>query len=349
MLEIKLLDDKVDYKELRPMEWDLVIDGKNYDIYHVEGYFHTLRYQKGSDAGLDYYCCPYGTPPGIDTLTPYDGPAGGVRWGIHVEESLRYRNKWGDQSWQESWICYILRNGEKFYEIWGREIDYCLAKARIDLIKLQEHPIPFHFRNWKKEVIGRTVFYRDEPAIITSYHEGSVIIEPDGINFFKKPAWSEREDFEWEAESTDGVRVDILDDSIFWHRETWGDKKNRQALREQHEVEEKAALMKKSEYLDVPGGGVYKNNPSIIHPEGVVDGDGGVKREPSIPMTVEDPKIAETTPVDEAIEALENDQVAEQAKKAKKVACKKNQQANRLGEKMKRYKSELENQFNKES
>ena len=221
MLEIKLLDNKIDYDNLKPIGWDLVInDDREYDVYSIHEYYHTIG---GGFGGNDYYCCLVDEKPTKYNLTPYNGHHGGVRWGIHVEDDHHYRNKWNDQSWEQSYTCYITRNGEIFYEIYGRGFSYLLAKAQVALTQIQEHSIPFHFRNWRSDVIGRTIFYRDEPGIITYYHMGGVIIEPDGINFFKRAAWDD--DAEWSEESKDGIRVDILDEHIYWHRETWADKR----------------------------------------------------------------------------------------------------------------------------
>ena len=36
MLEIRMLDDKIDYKNLKPIGWDLVIDGIDYDVYQID-------------------------------------------------------------------------------------------------------------------------------------------------------------------------------------------------------------------------------------------------------------------------------------------------------------------------
>ena len=67
-------------------------------------------------------------------------------------------------------------------------------------------------------MIGRKVWWRSEPAIISSWIDGQacVILEPDGIDNFTKPA-----EFVDDGCMDDGerdIKADIFDKHIWWFR-----------------------------------------------------------------------------------------------------------------------------------
>ena len=224
MSDIKLLTKATQFSELeiRKIDWDLEFDNKPYDIYGITNYCHTIGGKYGNN---DYYCCPTGEKPCYDNLIAFNGNA--PIWGIEYKQKNSYRNKWGGTSVQFRGICTITRNGKAFYSFGARDVEYGLAKAQVLLSEIQEHPIDFHCRNWREEVINREIYYCNQPAIITEvyeYGEGEICVKivPDKkyIEVFSKPPWM-KEDHEleyYEEAYRDGVKDDILSSNIYWYR-----------------------------------------------------------------------------------------------------------------------------------
>ena len=128
---------------------------------------------------------------------------------------------------REGGRCNIFRNGQKFYEVGAREMEYGLAKARHLLMQLQEHPINFWSRKWKKELIDRKIWYHSDPAIIKSIIEdqGCIMVEADTkyIPMFRPAPW------QVDADDTvnplnfydpgEDAKLDYLDPNINWFRD----------------------------------------------------------------------------------------------------------------------------------
>jgi hypothetical protein len=88
-----------------------------------------------------------------------------------------------------------------------------------DLItKLLEHPVynPCN-ANWQEAVVGRKVYYRDQPAVVkrVNWRKGEVTLVADG-GVFRQPGYSDI-DPDPDDDRT-SIRTDFLDDSIFWFR-----------------------------------------------------------------------------------------------------------------------------------
>ena len=225
MSDIKLLTKDTQFSELeiRKIDWDLEFDGNPYDIYAIEGHCHTIGGKYGNN---DYYCCYEGDEPCYDNLVAFNGSA--PIWGIEYKQKNSYRNKWGETSIQFHGTCTITRNGKAFYSIGARDMEYGLAKAQVLLTEIHEHPIAFHYRNWREEVINREIYYCNQPAIITEIYESlegeiCVKIVPDKkhIESLSKPPWM-KEDHEieyYEEAYKDWVKDDILTNNIYWYRE----------------------------------------------------------------------------------------------------------------------------------
>ena len=81
-----------------------------------------------------------------------------------------------------------------------------------------DHPMNLNEIDFDKNVIGRKVWWRSEPAVVTSYISGQacVILEPDGIPRFTTPAEFAGE--ECECYVDDDAKADILDKHIWWFR-----------------------------------------------------------------------------------------------------------------------------------
>lgn len=68
-----------------------------------------------------------------------------------------------------------------------------------------------------KALLGRKIFYREQPAVITSHlleHEGRIVVRPDGKPEFSPPCW----DSDGICDN-DEVVTTLLDPNIYWWRD----------------------------------------------------------------------------------------------------------------------------------
>lgn len=224
-IELKALSKKDDLSKLIivKVDWDIVINKIPQQLVKIKGRAHG----EGGEYGInEYYVYPLNEEMTVDNLTPYWGIKGGVAWGIYFE----YKNSFihgngfhkNDQI-RENGRCWITRNGEKFCEVPGRKHEYALAKAQTLLIELEECSIPIFSRNWEEKIIGRKIWYYNQPAIVERIcdGQGAMILIPDGINKFEPQPWQVDEDEtkeEWIMECGSCVKVDLLSSSIWWFR-----------------------------------------------------------------------------------------------------------------------------------
>ena len=75
--------------------------------------------------------------------------------------------------------------------------------------------------DYDKKMIGRKVWWRSQPAIITKWIKGQacVILEPDGIDSFKTPAEYENDDMFGDDEDKKSIKTEVFDKHIYWFRE----------------------------------------------------------------------------------------------------------------------------------
>ena len=217
MITIKLLDKYTDLSkvELRKFNWDVQIRDEPYQVWRVEGYYHTIGGRWGNNC---YWGCPRGEEPTVDNLVEFNGEA--CLWGVEYREHHYYRCKWGETSIEKGRGAMVTRNGEDFYRVAG-EMVYSLPKAMSIITDLNEDrpPINFNAYDFKDELLGRKVWYKEEPAIITRYigqGQCCVILEPDGFEKFKTPiGWS---NYEW-SDYAESCKTDIIhNDDIGWFR-----------------------------------------------------------------------------------------------------------------------------------
>lgn len=216
-MRFKSPDENTDLSNIRELGWDARVGGKPVDVYRLEGFVHT--YVNGGPQ--EYWSCPRGEAPSYKNLIPFCGRA--CDWGIVVEEHNYFRpgNGFHKDSRNEKGLrCYITRNGEKFYPVqFGRDIGDALAMAQVKIIQLQEHPIGLSHKTWKDDLIGRKVWWYDQPGEIVSLSlwGGSILIRPDGEPFKKPASWGDDDDpIQWDYE--DGGSADLLSEHIDWFR-----------------------------------------------------------------------------------------------------------------------------------
>lgn len=203
---------KEDIENRNDYDWNVTIgeDDKPLRVCRLEGCYHTIGGRYGNNCLYSY---PRNEKPTLDNIREFNGD---VLWSYSVEKF----NYYGKYAIEYGTRANIYFAGEKIYELrcsW----DLMPHKIMTIITELQEHPIPIVEIGYEeKEVIGRKVFFKDKPGIITRYikNQGCVIIEPDGkVDKFGKPIWESDEEYEYNFEGD--VKVDILSSHIWWFRE----------------------------------------------------------------------------------------------------------------------------------
>lgn len=98
-------------------------------------------------------------------------------------------------------------------------MSYGLTKAESLIYDFEEHPLELDTIDYDKKAIGRKVWWRSEPAIVTNFIKGQacVILAPDGIEHFTVPNEFANEDPDYYEDDT--VKTTIMDKHIWWFRE----------------------------------------------------------------------------------------------------------------------------------
>lgn len=212
MSNIRLIERDTDFSKLHmyKMPWDVEIKGIPYQVVKIEGYIHTLGGKQGEN---DLWMYPRNENPTCENLIEFQCEKPGVCWGIKYEPYNYIRNKWDELECFTSGGAMITRNGRDFY--------FCRAgidEAKYRIKHLDEHPLELNEYGFEEKMIGRKVWWRSEPAIITKWignGQACVILEPDGIDKFATPP----EFIEDYIEEEQDIKTDIFDQHIWWFRE----------------------------------------------------------------------------------------------------------------------------------
>lgn len=211
MLNIKLIDRNTDILKLkiRQMGWDTVINGKPYFVVRIVGYVHTIG---GKYNNNDLWAYPRDEKPNCENLVQFEGEP--VCWGINYAPYNYARCRHDEFEATTIGNVFITRNGEKFCDVRGG-----IERAKCMINDFNEHPINLNEIDFDKKVIGRKVWWRSEPAVVSNYisKQACVILEPDGIKQFTTPAEFADEGCNYYCDGD--VKADILDKHIWWFRE----------------------------------------------------------------------------------------------------------------------------------
>lgn len=211
MCKIKLIDKTTDIEKLKmkPMNWDIVINGAPYYACFIEGYVHSI----GGRGGVNnIWCYPRGENPSFDNLIEYQGESP-VNWGIKYEPALTLKTKWGETKAQTNNSVIVTRNGKDFYYC------YSIAQAQVILEEIDEHPLNLNEIDFDKKAIGRKIWWRSQPAVIKRFiwGDGAIAFEPEGDKDFEIPKEFENEQLYYEGERT--IATSIFDKHIWWFRD----------------------------------------------------------------------------------------------------------------------------------
>ena len=195
------------------MDWDVEIDERPYQVIKVPGFAHCLGGHLDFGNGNCFWAYPLNEQLTIHNLVEFDGEPGAT-WGIEYATIHGFSSKWGELEMYRRIHTIITRNGKPFYD------DVLSLHKAIYLLEegpIREHPLELNTRDYDKKCIGRKVWWRSEPGIITWCHGGRVGISPDGMEAFSVPKEFEKEPLYEERES--GITTSIFDKHIWWFRE----------------------------------------------------------------------------------------------------------------------------------
>lgn len=218
MTDIKLIDKDTNISELkmRKLDWDVVMNGKPFQVVMIEGYVHTIGGKWGDN---NLWAYPRDEEPTYENLIEYRSEKP-VMWGIKFNPHHYMKSKWDETEMRYSGEVTITRNGEDFYTLMGGGRYYGIDKARVLITRMEEHPLDLNIIDYDKKMIGRKVWWRSQPAIITDWIKGQacVILEPDGIERFQKPAEYANDDM-FADEDDEYIKTTIFDEHIYWFRD----------------------------------------------------------------------------------------------------------------------------------
>lgn len=217
-VEFRLIEPDTDISSLKmtKYDWDFVLHGIPYYVVSIEGYVHTIGGKWGVN---DMWAYPRDQEPSYENLVEF-GCNEPVRWGLSYMSGAYIKTKYDEDECMSFGKTIITRNEEPFYDIPGGR-NYSVLKALALLQEINEHPMELESIDYDKKVIGRKVWWRSEPGIITSYIKGQacVIIEPDHryLRQFTEPAEFAKDGIPIYEDGD--VKVEIFDKHIWWFRE----------------------------------------------------------------------------------------------------------------------------------
>ena len=218
MAEIKLIT-KEDIPNLKyhKLNWDVIVGKTPYQVIRVPGFAHCIGGHLDHGDGNDLSAYPLGEEMTIDNLLEFDGEPGAT-WGMEYSPTNYCKFKWGEAEIRRGRKLIITRNGEPFYD---GLMTFHQAIAYVKDGLLDEHPLDLNERDFDKKCIGRKVWWRSEPAVITRYIKGQacVILKPDGIEKFTVPAEFAKEDTGCYLDEDKEVKTNIFDKHIWWFRD----------------------------------------------------------------------------------------------------------------------------------
>jgi hypothetical protein len=213
MAEIKLINKDTNLKNIQIewIRWDAYYGIIPLTIYKIPGYIHSIGGKWGEN---DYWCTKRGLDVNYETLMEFNGSP--CNWSFSLTEDNYLKCKWEEKSVERKIQVKILRNNDVFYTFGANNLDWALARVRMLLFEIDEHPIEFYEINFKKHIIGRKIEWKGIPCIIESYcMNGNLIIVPD----LKLSSHEELMKVSHQKADYDGyVAEDLFAGSIFWFR-----------------------------------------------------------------------------------------------------------------------------------
>lgn len=111
----------------------------------------------------------------------------------------------------------ITADGEVVFEFFTRDTRGALLRAHHLIGELSEHSSGWLSKEARDRLVGRKVYYRGVPAVITRLivDQGCVILETEDGKPFPPPVYRDAED---EDERESSIKDEVLSPHIWWHR-----------------------------------------------------------------------------------------------------------------------------------
>lgn len=220
---------------LTRLDWDIIVGDTPYFGYRFSPdlEYYEKETEKLGDLVNNYdrwFVCERDCPEDkiIENLVLADKKDMGVRWKFEIEDTSYVKTKWEDSDLRTNCKLSIYRNNKLFYSDLCGDYQYGIARAQQLIQEWNNHPLWLHEIDFDKKMVGRKVYFRDDPAIIDHFCWGDadVWLVPDkeaGCEKFKKPAYEENDhDDGWPDtwyEYEDGLRVPLTSKDIWWFRD----------------------------------------------------------------------------------------------------------------------------------
>jgi len=215
MAGIRLISDTTDLSKLdvSKYDWDVVINKREFYVVRIKDYVHTIGGSRGEN---DLWAYPRDQQMSVRNLVEFNGEP--ICWGVEAKEVNSIIHKWDESEARMGIFVSITRNGEKFFTFRGCEIGYALARARVYISEFEEHPLNLFEIGYDQKAVGRKVWWRDQPAIVSRFIHGQacVMLKPDGFPIFNRPNCHKDSQMFYDQED---IKADILDKHIWWFRD----------------------------------------------------------------------------------------------------------------------------------
>ena len=213
------------------LDWDIILQSTPYYGYHFEPDYDKLSAEDCARFDIDkWFICKRDCPEEeiVNNLVEASSKDMGIRWKVEIAEYLRIKNKWGEDDLRRTCGLRIYRNDKLFYE------EGCGTRQRgmriaEDLIEdWQCHVLDICTIDFDKKMIGRKVWFRDEPAIINNFCWGMASVEviPDreaGCEKFSRPKRYQKDVddgmYDYWPEYEYGLLVPLNSHDIDWFRD----------------------------------------------------------------------------------------------------------------------------------
>ena len=216
-MDIRLIDKDTPIEEMLrdkiiiALDWDVNINGIPYQVYHISGYVHTIGSRWGENC---YWACPLDEAPTYQNLIEFNGEP--CRFGVNVISENYVKTKYDETSVEHLYKITITRNDAEFYTFRTHDIDWGMAKVKV-IQKLLLENLPFSVcdRNWMDQLIGRTIHYKNERAIVKEWCGNlDFYIVPVEGKFHKPEYWSDASWSEYEG----GTVINLVESyqNIYW-------------------------------------------------------------------------------------------------------------------------------------
>ena len=202
----------IDALNMEFKNWDAEIGGVLYRVVRIKGHVHTVGGRYGA---CDLWAYPRAEKPTFKNLIQFNA-YNPVAWGLTCKPKNYMCH---DNEARNSSIVTVTRNGAKFMTCAARGMNAGIDEARIAISKFTKHPLCLNSIDYDKNAVGRQIYYRGIPAIITRFlkEQASVMIKADAaIATGPLPIYSY--EIGVTSNKDNELKVDILDPDIAWYR-----------------------------------------------------------------------------------------------------------------------------------